>query len=100
MQDVVLELLENTEGYNLDSRVKEKQEQYKRIQGQALSQEAALEELTADALYDAIATPEALRAFVSRAYESAASKRQKHAFVKTKVVFRTAKDKSLCDPRS
>ena len=83
LQDVVLELLGNTEGYNLDSRVKEKQEQYKRIQGRELSREAALEELTADALYDAMATPEALGAFVSHAYENAASKRQKHAFVKT-----------------
>ncbi len=83
LQDVVLELLGNTEGYNLDSRVKEKQEQYKQIKGQELSQEAALEELTADALYDAMATPEALREFVSHAYENATSKRQKNAFVKT-----------------
>lgn len=74
MQDVVLELLGSTEGYDLDSRVKEKQKQYKRIQGQALSREAALEELTADALYDAMATPEALGAFVSRAYENAENK--------------------------
>lgn len=74
LQDVVLELLGNTEGYNLDSRVAEKQEQYKQIKGQELSREEALEELTADALYDAIATPEALGAFVSRAYENAESK--------------------------
>ena len=74
LQDVVLELLGNTEGYNLDSRVAEKQEQYKQIKGQELSREEALEELTADALYDAIATPEALGAFVSRAYENAENK--------------------------
>lgn len=74
LQDVVLELLGNTEGYNLDSRVAEKQEQYKQIKGQELSREEALEELTADALYDAIATPEALGAFVSHAYENAENK--------------------------
>lgn len=74
LQDAVLELLGNTEGYNLDSRVAEKQEQYKQIKGQELSREEALEELTADALYDAIATPEALGAFVSRAYENAENK--------------------------
>ena len=74
LQDVVLELLGNTEGYNLDGRVAEKQEQYKQIKGQELSREEALEELTADALYDAIATPEALGAFVSRAYENAENK--------------------------
>lgn len=74
LQDAVLELLGNTEGYNLDSRVAEKQEQYKQIKGQELSREEALEELTADALYDAMATPEALGAFVSRAYENAESK--------------------------
>lgn len=74
LQDVVLELLGNTEGYNLDSRAAEKQEQYRRIKGQELSREEALEELTADALYDAMATPEALGAFVSRAYENAENK--------------------------
>lgn len=74
LQDAVLELLGNTEGYNLDSRVAEKQEQYKQIKSQELSREEALEELTADALYDAIATPEALGAFVSRAYENAENK--------------------------
>lgn len=74
LQDAVLELLGNTEGYNLDSRVAEKQEQYKQIKGQELSREEALEELTADALYDAMATPEALGAFVSRAYENAQNK--------------------------
>ena len=74
LQDVVLELLGNTEGYNLDSRVAEKQEQYKAAEGQELSREEALEELTADALYDAMATPEALGAFVSRAYENAENK--------------------------
>lgn len=74
LQDVVLELLGNTEGYNLDSRVAEKQEQYKAAEGQELSREEALAELTADALYDAMATPEALGAFVSRAYENAENK--------------------------
>lgn len=74
LQDVVLELLGNTEGYNLETRVAEKQEQYKQIKGQELSREEALEELTADALYDAMATPEALGAFVSRAYENAENK--------------------------
>lgn len=74
LQDAVLELLGNTEGYNLETRVAEKQEQYKQIKGQELSREEALEELTADALYDAMATPEALGAFVSRAYENAENK--------------------------
>lgn len=74
LQDVVLELLGNTEGYDLETRVAEKQEQYKAAEGQELSREEALEELTADALYDAIATPEALGAFVSRAYENAENK--------------------------
>lgn len=74
LQDAVLTLLRSTEGYDLESRVAEKQEQYKQIKGQELSREEALEELTADALYDAIATPEALGAFVSRAYENAENK--------------------------
>lgn len=74
LQDAVLTLLRSTEGYDLETRVAEKQEQYKQIKGQELSQEEALEELTADALYDAIATPEALGAFVSRAYENAENK--------------------------
>lgn len=74
LQDAVLTLLRSTEGYDLESRVAEKQEQYKAVEGQELSREEALEELTADALYDAIATPEALGAFVSRAYENAQNK--------------------------
>ena len=74
LQDAVLTLLRSTEGYDLESRVAEKQEQYKAAEGQELSREAALEELTADALYDAMATPEALGAFVSRAYENAENK--------------------------
>ena len=74
LQDAVLELLGNTEGYDLETRVAEKQEQYKAAEGQELSREEALEELTADALYDAMATPEALGAFVSRAYENAENK--------------------------
>lgn len=74
LQDAVLTLLRSTEGYDLETRVAEKQEQYKAAEGQELSREAALEELTADALYDAIATPEALGAFVSRAYENAENK--------------------------
>lgn len=74
LQDAVLTLLRSTEGYDLESRVAEKQEQYKAAEGQELSREEALEELTADALYDAMATPEALGAFVSRAYENAENK--------------------------
>ena len=74
LQDAVLTLLRSTEGYDLETRVAEKQEQYKAAEGQTLSREEALEELTADALYDAIATPEALGAFVSRAYENAENK--------------------------
>lgn len=74
LQDAVLTLLRSTEGYDLESRVAEKQEQYKAVEGQELSREEALEELTADALYDAMATPEALGAFVSRAYENAQNK--------------------------
>lgn len=74
LQDAVLTLLRSTEGYDLETRVAEKQEQYKAAEGQELSREEALEELTADALYDAMATPEALGAFVSRAYENAQNK--------------------------
>lgn len=74
LQDAVLTLLRSTEGYDLETRVAEKQEQYKAAEGQTLSREEALEELTADALYDAMATPEALGAFVSRAYENAENK--------------------------
>lgn len=74
LQDAVLTLLRSTEGYDLESRVAEKQEQYKAAEGQELSREEALEELTADTLYDAMATPEALGAFVSRAYENAENK--------------------------
>lgn len=74
LQDAVLTLLRSTEGYDLETRVAEKQEQYKAAEGQELSREEALEELTADALYDAMATPEALGAFVPRAYENAENK--------------------------
>ena len=74
LQDAVLTLLRSPEGYDLETRVAEKQEQYKAAEGQELSREEALEELTADALYDAMATPEALGAFVSRAYENAENK--------------------------
>ena len=74
LQDAVLTLLRSTEGYDLETRVAEKQEQYKAVEGQELSREEALEELTADALYDAMATPEVLGAFVSRAYENAENK--------------------------
>ena len=81
LQDTVLELLQNTEGYDLEARIREKQEQYKRMQGQELSREDALEELTADALYDAIAKPEGLRRIVSRAYDNATGRRKKNAFL-------------------
>ena len=66
LQQYVLTLLETTEGYDLESRIAEKQRQYKEAVGQELNREEALEELTADALYDAIATPENLAEIAPR----------------------------------
>lgn len=66
LQQYVLTLLKTTEGYDLESRITEKQRQYKEAVGQELNRDAALEELTADALYDAIATPENLAEIAPR----------------------------------
>ena len=66
LQQYVLTLLQTTEGYDLESRITEKQRQYKEAVGQELNRDAALEELTADALYDAIATPENLAEIAPR----------------------------------
>lgn len=66
LQQYVLTLLQTTEGYDLESRIAEKQRQYKEAVGQELNRDAALEELTADALYDAIATPENLAEIAPR----------------------------------
>lgn len=66
LQQYVLTLLESTEGYDLEGRIAEKQRQYKEAVGQELNRDAALEELTADALYDAIATPENLAKIAPR----------------------------------
>lgn len=66
LQQYVLTLLQTTEGYDLESRITEKQRQYKEAVGQELNWDAALEELTADALYDAIATPENLAEIAPR----------------------------------
>ena len=66
LQQYVLTLLQTTEGYDLEGRIAEKQRQYKEAVGQELNRDAALEELTADALYDAIATPENLAEIAPR----------------------------------
>lgn len=66
LQDVVLEMLKTTEGYDLETRVAEKQAQYKEAIGQELSRENALEELTADALYDAISTPDGMASLLQK----------------------------------
>lgn len=66
LQQYVLTLLKTTEGYDLEGRIAEKQRQYKEAVGQELNRDAALEELTADALYDAIATPENLAEIAPR----------------------------------
>nr|DAQ77435.1 MAG TPA: hypothetical protein [Caudoviricetes sp.] len=66
LEQYVLTLLQTTEGYDLESRIAEKQRQYKEAVGQELNRDAALEELTADALYDAIATPESLAEIAPR----------------------------------
>ena len=66
LEQYVLTLLQTTEGYDLESRITEKQRQYKEAVGQELNRDAALEELTADALYDAIATPENLAEIAPR----------------------------------
>lgn len=66
LEQYVLTLLKTTEGYDLESRITEKQRQYKEAVGQELNRDAALEELTADALYDAIATPENLAEIAPR----------------------------------
>ena len=66
LQEYVLDTLRDTEGYDLESRIAEKQAQYKEAMGQELTREAALEELVADALYDVIATPENMTDIVRR----------------------------------
>ena len=66
LEQYVLTLLKTTAGYDLESRITEKQRQYKEAVGQELNRDAALEELTADALYDAIATPENLAEIAPR----------------------------------
>ena len=66
LQEYVLDTLRGTEGYDLESRIAEKQSQYKEAIGQELTREAALEELVADALYDVIATPENMTDIVRR----------------------------------
>lgn len=66
LQEYVLDTLRDTEGYDLESRIAEKQAQYKEAMGQELTREAALEELVADALYDVIATPENMADMVRR----------------------------------
>lgn len=66
LQEYVLDTLRGTEGYDLESRIAEKQAQYKEAMGQKLTREAALEELVADALYDVIATPENMTDIVRR----------------------------------
>ena len=66
LEQYVLTLLQTTEGYDFESRITEKQRQYKEAVGQELNRDAALEELTADALYDAIATPENLAKIAPR----------------------------------
>lgn len=66
LQQYVLTLLKTTEGYDLEGRIAEKQRQYKEAVRQELNRDAALEELTADALYDAIATPENLAEIAPR----------------------------------
>lgn len=66
LQQYVLTLLQTTEGYDLEGRIAEKQRQYKEAVGQELNRDAALEELTADALYDTIATPENLAEIAPR----------------------------------
>lgn len=66
LQQYVLTLLESTEGYDLEGRIAEKQRQYKEAVGQELTAEKAREELVADALYDAIATPENLAKIAPR----------------------------------
>nr|DAR40106.1 MAG TPA: hypothetical protein [Caudoviricetes sp.] len=66
LEQYVLTLLQTTEGYDLEGRIAEKQRQYKEAVGQELNRDAALEELTADALYDAIATPENLAEIAPR----------------------------------
>lgn len=66
LQEYVLDTLRGTEGYDLESRIAEKQTQYKEAIGQELTREAALEELVADALYDVIATPENMTDIVRR----------------------------------
>lgn len=66
LQQYVLTLLQTREGYDLEGRIAEKQRQYKEAVGQELNRDAALEELTADALYDAIATPENLAEIAPR----------------------------------
>ncbi|MBE5803314.1 MAG: hypothetical protein E7316_02265 [Clostridiales bacterium] len=61
LQNFVLEKLQATEGYDLETRIAEKQDQYKRLAGQELDRDAAIEEIVADSMVEVLATEENVR---------------------------------------
>lgn len=60
LQDLVLESLRTTEGYDLDGRVREIQNQYRR-NGQELLESDALEEIAAESMLDVIGSKETVQ---------------------------------------
>lgn len=61
LQEFVLERLKATEGYDLETRIAEKQDQYRQMTGQELDRDAAIEEIVADSLMEVLATEENVR---------------------------------------
>lgn len=61
LQGFVLEKLQGVEDYDLETRIAQKQDQYKRMAGQELDRNAAVEEIVADSLVEVLATEQNVR---------------------------------------
>ena len=61
LQAFVLDKLQGVEGYDLETRIAQKQDQYKRMAGQELDRDAAVEEIVADSLVEVLATEQNVR---------------------------------------
>ncbi|MBP3649176.1 MAG: hypothetical protein J6K73_05290 [Clostridia bacterium] len=61
LQTFVLDKLQAVEGYDLETRIAEKQDQYRVMAGQELDRNEAVEEIVADSLVEVLATEENVR---------------------------------------
>lgn len=61
LQGFALEKLQGVEDYDLETRIAQKQDQYKRMAGQELDRDAAVEEIVADSLVEVLATEQNVR---------------------------------------